>query len=73
MVTREQLNQHLGSSPFRPFRVILVNGEALYVVRRAQALASSRMFMIGTPEDRMRRIPLEQVDRVEVLEQPQKA
>jgi hypothetical protein len=69
MVTREQLNEHLGRQPFRRFRVVLVNGEAIDIVRRAQGVVMSGRFVVGVPPRfDARWIQLDQLDRIEAQE-----
>jgi hypothetical protein len=65
MVTYEQLREHLGLRPFRPFRIVLTSGEAIDIIRIAQAVAMKRRIIVGMPNDRTRWIPLEQLDRIE--------
>jgi hypothetical protein len=69
MVTKEELNEHLGSQPFSPFRVVLCGGEIIEVVRRAQGVVLARDFMVGiAPSWRGRRVPLAEIDRIEPAE-----
>ena len=65
MVTRDQLREHLGRRPFRPFRVTLKNGGTIDVTRMAQAVASRREFIVGV-EDHFQWIRLDTIDRVEL-------
>ncbi|HYO09989.1 MAG TPA: hypothetical protein VER17_13545 [Tepidisphaeraceae bacterium] len=68
MNAQEQIYQLLGRRPFQPFRVVLTSGEQLDVVRVAQAAISPRLFGFVTTDDRVRRIALDQLDRVEPLD-----
>ena len=62
------LREHLGRRPFRPFRVHFTAGDWIDVTQVAQGVATARQFMVGTPEDYMRRVPLEEVAHIEALD-----
>ena len=66
MVTQELLQEHLGRRPFAPFRVMLTNGENIDITRTAQAVAMKRRLVVGTTDDRLRWLWLEQIDRVDL-------
>lgn len=67
MVTYEQLHAHIVTRPFRPFTVVLKDGEKVEVGRVAQAVAMRHRLVVGIDE-RWRRIWLKDIDRVEVGE-----
>jgi hypothetical protein len=73
MITREQLREHLGRRPFVPFRVTMTNGEFVDVVRTAQGAATTRQFIVGTEQDRLKWIELNQIERVDVFQLPRAA
>jgi hypothetical protein len=65
MVTRDELYEYLGRTPFRPFRVMLSNGEGIDVIRRSQGVIVSGRFVVGIPPRwSARHVPLEELDRV---------
>jgi hypothetical protein len=69
MVTQAQLREHLGRRPFRPFRVTLVDGEAVDVTRTAQGVATPREFIVGTADgERFRWIRFDKIDRIDLFE-----
>jgi hypothetical protein len=65
MVTKQDLGEHIGRRPFRAFRVLLNGGEVIEVVRPNQAVAMDARLVVATPEDRLRWVKLEQIQRVE--------
>ena len=70
MVNRLQMWEHLGRRPFRPFRVVLVDGRTIDVVRFAQAACNDRWFLgARAPNfDRSFRVRMDEIDRVEMLD-----
>ncbi|HSI32370.1 MAG TPA: hypothetical protein VK986_02175 [Tepidisphaeraceae bacterium] len=66
MVTPQQLREHIGRRPFRPFRVVLTSGEAVEVTRVAQAVAMERRLVYADDNaPTFRWIPWGEIDRVE--------
>ena len=69
MMTAEQLIEHIGRRPFKPFRIRLTTGEAVDVTRVAQAVATkSRLVYAPDSDDCFRWIPMHEVDRVEAFD-----
>ncbi len=74
MVTRQQIWDQLGKRPFQPFRVTLKGGEVIEVFRPNQAIVTPRQFIVAEgPDEVMRWIPLDQVERMDVRELRQAA
>jgi hypothetical protein len=73
MVSRQELWNHLGRRPFRPFRVVLNDGRAIDIVRFAQAASNDRWFLGGLPPnfDRSFRVRLDEINRIETEESKQ--
>lgn len=67
MVTYDQLREHLGRRPFRPFRLRLVDGGSFDVMRTNQAVAMKRRVYMGETPKAPMWIWLEQIDRVELI------
>ena len=72
-VSRQQIWDQLGKRPFQPFRLTLIGGETLDVVRIAQAVVTPREMIIGVGDDRTRWVPLKDIDRMDVFEIRQSA
>ena len=72
MVTQEQLRERLGRRPFKSFKVVLSNGEEVRIVRTHQGVATTRDFIVGDPDEHMRWIQLQRIERIEPFE-PRKA
>lgn len=68
MVTYEVVYANLSRKPFQPFRVVLSSGEHVEVTRVNQAVAMKRRLMVGTDDDRLKWIWLEEIDRVELID-----
>jgi len=71
MVTRDELAKHLTTVPFRPFRVVLRNGETVELTRRFQGCVNNRRFFVAILEqdDRMRFLWLDELSHIDVAEQ----
>jgi hypothetical protein len=67
MVTYEQLREHFGRRPFRPFRLVLKNGESVDISRTNQAATMERRVFVGD-NTRYRWIWHDQIERVDVAE-----
>ena len=65
MVTSKELGERTARKPFRAFRVLLSGGEVIEVVRPNQAVAMKARLVVATPEDRLRWVAMEQIERVE--------
>lgn len=68
MVTQVQLAERLIFRTFRPFRVVLKNGEFVDVVRTLQAVTQPGRLVVAVPEGHFRFIRLDEIDRVEDLQ-----
>ena len=67
MVTEEQLREHIGRKPFRPFRITLNDGRSLSVTERNQAATLHRRMVVGIGNDQLEWIWHKEIAHVEAL------
>ena len=59
---RDLLREYISRRPFVPFRIKLIDGETLDVVRTNQAVAMTARMWFVTPRDTLRWLRLEQIE-----------
>lgn len=69
MVTQAQIHDHIARRPFKGFRLVLKTGVKIDVARQLMAVAMPRQVVVGI-NNHFRDIPLESIDRVELLDAP---
>jgi hypothetical protein len=67
MVTYDELRGHLGRRQFQPFRVLLIDGHYLDVIRTNQVVAMKRRLYAGVSDAAPLWIWLNQIDRLELI------
>lgn len=69
MVDYQQLWDCLDRLPREPFRVVTTDGEIMDVFRRGEAAANKRWFIFAKSQARAVRFSLEQLERIEPLQE----
>ncbi len=67
MVTEQQLREHIGRKPFRPFRITLHDGRTLSVTQRNQAGTLNRRMVVGLGNDQLEWIWHKEIAQVEAV------